>query len=123
MLSAAWAADGHTIAVGDANGNIHLLTDAYCSCIDYYSGFPGHKGRINAISWSPSNTDFATAGDDGTIQTWSIVNSQQTRSNFGIHIQTYPDPGRSKLLTVAWSPDGQSLLAGEDAGTVLFWQV
>lgn len=109
-----WSADVTYVAVGDANGNIHLLSDNDCSCFLYQTGFHGHNGQINAITWSPDNQAFATASDDGTIQVWSGMN--------GAHEQTYSNLNKAKMSTVAWSPDGKVLLSGDETGSVLLWR-
>ena len=42
-----------------------------------------HNGQINAISWAPDNKTFATASDDGTIQTWKIIQTGQNGNVIG----------------------------------------
>lgn len=115
LTAVGWSGDANYIAVGDANGNISLLTDTNCSCWNYETGFHGHQGQVNAITWSPYNTTFATASNDGTIQTWNATD--------GSHIQTYTNPDKAKVSAVAWSADGKSLLSGDETGSILLWRV
>ncbi|HEV2582451.1 MAG TPA: hypothetical protein VGT44_16460, partial [Ktedonobacteraceae bacterium] len=115
IVSAAWSADATYMALGDTNGNIQLISDTNCSCWMFQTAFLAHKGRVNSISWSSNNTTFATASDDGAIKTW--------RGADGSLVQTYRNPYNAKDSAVAWSPDGQTLLAGDSMGRIMLWQV
>jgi serine/threonine protein kinase len=113
------------LVIGDAKGNISLFSATNCSCWTYTTSLHAHNGQINAISWAPDNKTFATAGDDGTIQSWKTIQTGQTGStiNEGIqHQQTYTRSNHRNVLSVAWSPDGKYLLFEDDAGTVNIWQ-
>lgn len=86
-----------------------------CSCWEYTQSVNAHNGQINAISWAPDSKTFATASDDGTVQTWSALQAQ--------HQQTYTNPSHRAVSCVAWSPDGKYLLFEDDASNVTILRV
>lgn len=124
ITAVAWSEDGQYVAVTDANGNIHLLSDIVCSCFQQMSEFQAHPQQINAISWASNGLKFATASNDRTVQTWNVVVQNQTNSSADVkaqHLQTFT--ASAPVQTVAWSPNGQLLLYGDSAGNVGLWQV
>jgi eukaryotic-like serine/threonine-protein kinase len=125
LTATGWSANGTYLVMGDAKGNISLFSDTNCSCWTYTKSLHAHNGQINAISWAPDNKTFATAGDDGTVQTWKTIQTGQTGSmiNESVqHQQTYTNPNHRNVLSVAWSPDGKYLLFEDDASNVRIWQ-
>ncbi|HEX6481226.1 MAG TPA: WD40 repeat domain-containing protein [Ktedonobacteraceae bacterium] len=48
LTAVGWSPDGQFVAVGDANGNVHFLSDISCSCFLHMSAFQAHKAQINA---------------------------------------------------------------------------
>ena len=126
LTATEWSANATYLAIGDANGNMSLFSDTNCSCWTYTNSFHAHNGQINAISWAPDNKTFATASDDGTIQTWKSIQTGQTGSiinESSQHQQTYTNPNHRSVLSVAWSPDGKYLLFEDNAGNVELWRV
>jgi WD40 repeat protein len=124
ITAVAWSEDGQYVAVGDAHGNIRFLSDIVCSCFDQMSEFQAHPQQINAISWASNSLKFATASNDGTVQTWNVVIKNQTNAWADVtaqHLQTFT--ASAPVQTVAWSPNGQQILYGDSAGNVGFWQV
>ncbi len=126
LTAVGWSSDGQFAAVGDANGNVHFLSDISCSCFLHMSAFQAHKAQINAISWSSIGRQFATASNDSTVQTWSVDLGNQSQSWTdvrGRHLQTYTNANGKRVQTVAWSPDGKQLLYGDSSGNVGLWHV
>src|SRR5579859_1141367 len=124
LTAVGWSEDGSYAAVGDAHGNIRFLSDVSCSCFLQMSEFQAHTQQINAISWASSGLKFATASNDGTVQTWNVALENQTNAWTDVrthHFQTFT--ASAPVQTVAWSPDGQQLLYGDSGGNVGFWQV
>lgn len=124
LTAVAWSEDGNYAAIGDSHGNIHFLSDVSCSCFLHMSEFQAHKQQINAISWASTGLKFATASNDGTVQTWNVQLENQSDAWTDVraqHLHTFS--GNSQVRTIAWSPDGQQLLYGDSGGNVGFWQV
>jgi len=72
-----------------------------------------HQDRVNAIAFQPNSLTLASAGQDGRIALWwnghKLDQSQKVFREGG--------------ACLAWSPAGDRLLAGGDAGDVICWQV
>lgn len=63
-----------------------------------------HTNKINAIAFSPNSMQIASASWDGSVKLWDITN--------GTLVRTYNTMGPA--LAVAFSPDGNRLLAGSN---------
>lgn len=70
-----------------------------------------HRKRIFAVAFSPDGRKALSASDDQTIKLWDIAKGQLLQS-FGGHIQ---------LTSVAYSPDGRYILAGDTP--IKLWEI
>ncbi|UCJ12835.1 MAG: hypothetical protein JWS08_03250 [Phormidium sp. PBR-2020] len=96
VTTVAFAPDGETWAIADAEGQVSLWTgeDGPDQTI------AAHESWILGLSFHPDGDRFATASRDGTIKLWS----RQT----GTRIQTL-SPQDSGITSLAFSPDGGDL--------------
>jgi len=92
-----------------------------------------HANAIVGLSFAPDGRRLATASHDGTVKLWEAgkwreVRSWKSDSISGRQTQT----GRSatdqyrqsrRFQSVAFSPDGRSLAAGLQDGTILSWEL
>lgn len=69
----------------------------------------GHKNEVKAISYSPDGRTLASVGKDGTLRFWDADTGGA---------RTCMDLGLGALGAVAFAPDGLTVVAGCDAGTV-----
>lgn len=121
LTATGWSANAHYLVLGDAKGNISLFSNTNCSCWIYITSVHAHTGQVNALSWTSDNTTFATASADGTLQIWQVITTGQTGNEIHETLQhQYTERYQQSLSSVAWSPDGRSLLTEESAGTVDF---
>jgi WD40 repeat protein len=80
----------------------------------------GHQGEVFSLAVSPDGTTLAVGSDDGraepgaTIKLWDVAS--------GKLIRTFLRQG-VRVLSLAYTPDGKELVAGQTAGTVAFWDV
>lgn len=75
----------------------------------------GHRGAVNAVSFSPDGSLVVSGGADGTVRLWDVANG----SEVGDPLEGHQRP----VWDVAFSPDGGVLAsAGEDAG-ILLWDI
>jgi WD40 repeat protein len=82
----------------------------------------GHKDQLTGISFSPDGQAIATSSLDSTLRVWSSatgIQIHQLTSAWGDPDQTHLHVG--SLFSVAFSPDGKSLLAGDYSGTYSIW--
>jgi WD40 repeat protein len=73
----------------------------------------GHADRVNALAIAADDLVVSAAGaKDGTIRVWSIETGRELRK-----LRTSP------VLDLAVSADGQSLIAGDEAGSAKHWSI
>ncbi len=70
----------------------------------------GHRGRVNALSWSPDGAQLASAGSDGRVRIWEAETGGMPF--FLVHAHA--------VTAVSWSPDGKRL-ASSDRTEILIW--
>lgn len=64
----------------------------------------GHAGYISDFAISPDGKSVATASDDGTVRIWNLQTGKAA-----VCIEASPFQGDSRVLTVAFSPDGKEV--------------
>jgi WD40 repeat protein/serine/threonine protein kinase len=89
---------GGTIKVWDAQGRL-------------LHSFHGHGQGVNTLAFSPNGKRLATASLDGTCNIWDPDTWKEIRSL---------EANGKTFESVAWSRDGKSLAAGDDA-QVIVW--
>lgn len=73
-----------------------------------------HGGSVQAVAFSPVDSTFAaSAGGHNTIKLWNL------RENTFKELTHHKD----KVNSVAFSPDGKSLISGSDDSSVKIWDV
>ena len=70
----------------------------------------GHAGRVNAVALTADGRRAVSASDDRTLKVWDIESGKMIASF----------TGESYMLSCAFSPDGQTIVAGEASGRVHF---
>jgi WD40 repeat protein len=73
-----------------------------------------HRGWIRAMDVSPDGTTIASAGNDNLIKLWNFATGELVATLSG-HAKN--------IYSVAFHPNGKSLLSGDLAGAVLQWEV
>lgn len=104
----AFAPDGSTLATGDWSGRVRIWdTDTWEPIQD-----PLAEGlqRVYAVTFDTTGTRLAAAGLNGSVIVWDTSTWQRIRE------LTIDDA----VLSLAFSPDGQVLAAGTEAGQVQF---
>ena len=71
----------------------------------------GHSDVVWWISYSPSGEFLASASADNTVRVWNTFTGEEIRT-FGY---------KAPFFSVAFSPDGKTLLAGAGDGKLLAW--
>lgn len=74
----------------------------------------GHRGRVTALAWHPTDRYLMSAGEDGQLLSWAVESGQVTQQLEG---KSYP------LNTVAFSADGRTLYMGTASGHLFTWHL
>jgi len=119
----AWSPDGQRIVTGGSDGIVRLW-DRKGNAIG--EPWRGHENSVNAVVWSPDGQRVVTGGDDDTVRLWDRKGNaigEPWQSHEGgmksVGELWYGDD--RGVNSVAWSPDGQRIVAGTDNGTVQMW--
>lgn len=109
VLSVSFSPDSQTIAYGNSNGVVTLLS------LNGREGrtFKGHRGAVWNVIFSPDSQTIASCGQDGSIQLWSL--NRQTSKVFKAHY--------SDTLSISFSPDSQMLASSSWDCTVKLWNI
>ena len=107
---------GHPILVEavDADGNVHRETYGLEEISSYrIATLTGHTDVVEALAFSPDGTRIASGSHDGTARLWDVESEQR--------IATLPGDADSRLVSVAFSPDGKHLASV--SSRVSLWDV
>ncbi|MGK7935451.1 MAG: caspase family protein [Xenococcaceae cyanobacterium] len=110
-LSVAFSPKSNVLAVGDANGVIHLWKTANAQQISIYKG---HTNWIRSVAFSPDGKILASGGEDRTIRIWKLDDGT---------CQHILQGHTSRIWSVAFSLDGKWLASGGDDQTVKLWKL
>jgi RNA polymerase sigma factor (sigma-70 family) len=109
-----FAPDGKTLISCGCDGVIRLWDVATGKEL---RRFVGHRGRISLIALSPNGGLLASWGMTGSngdgVRVWEIATGKEMRRLQG--------PKEGHLMSLAWSPDNETLAAGGDDGTMRAW--
>jgi len=109
-----FSADGKLLAVGLENGSIQLVDAATGENVRTLTG---HRGIVvsRGVQFAPDGKLLATASFDGTVRLWDVASGTQTAQL---------DEHNFRVLSVAFSTDGQYLASTSDqGGDLLVWDV
>ncbi|TNE60161.1 MAG: hypothetical protein EP344_07865 [Bacteroidetes bacterium] len=108
VTAVTWSADGKFVLTGCADGGVRTWTASGVQ----ESAFSA-ASQIKALALAPHDSIVATGAYNGLVQLWDRT---------GQLIQTFGRPG-SEVLSVAFSPDGQYVLAGYADKTARLWSI
>lgn len=126
LLDILYSPDDRLLISSSISNRIYLWdpNEALRSGIEAYpepivlNGHRGKSGTYNALVWDvelhPSGDYFASAGGDGQLIFWNLDTKQS--------IYVYFDNGIA-ITCIAFSPDGDKIMAGRINGVVQIWAV
>jgi WD40 repeat protein len=120
ITSIAFSPDGKTLASGSLDNTITLW--------DIETGQPigqplsKHTAAVNTVSFSPDGTMLASGSDDGSIILWNMklrlpIDQPLRVRQTNIEISS----AWATMLSVAFSPNGKTLVSGGWDGSVYLW--
>src|SRR5262249_12930709 len=80
-------------------------------------GFPGHRGNIKAIAFSPSGKTLATAegyAEDHIVRLWDLTSGKELWRVVGL---------KAPVNSLAFAPDGKTLATASTDKTIVLWEV
>jgi WD40 repeat protein/DNA-binding SARP family transcriptional activator/class 3 adenylate cyclase len=111
-----WSPDGRWIATSSNDGSAHLWEAG--TGISRFA-LLGHAVTIQDLEWSPDSTRLITGSDDGTAKVW-LITEGGPRELVSLSAQDT----RSGIRGVAFSPDGNRVMTGDEAITATrVWDV
>ncbi|MCY4149846.1 MAG: hypothetical protein OXD44_07590 [Gammaproteobacteria bacterium] len=99
-IAGSWGLEGKVLVVADAVGGVYAYDGK--SGIRIWMQHKVHAGGILALAVHPNGTTFATAGQDGRVLVWGVVEGQINQSI---------DVGTGWVEHLEWSPNGKWLAA------------
>jgi WD40 repeat protein len=122
IYSMVFSADGQTLALGKGDGTVYLWDVATQQQLG--PQLEGHADHITSMAFSPDGQFLASGGcversSDGAcvvgdIRLWSVETGQQIGE---------PLTENTVAISMAFSPDGQTLAAGNQDRTIRLWDV
>ena len=142
MRSVAFSPDGKTVVSGsdDKSLKVWIQWDAIDTCDD--AAFlellaekqSAHSDCINSVAFSPDGKTIVSGSDDQTLKVWDAGASALTPSNpqpktyrpvlaaASLELEADNDNAHiSLVLSVAFSPDGKTIVSGSSYQTLKVW--
>ncbi|GAC1631943.1 MAG: hypothetical protein NVS4B11_32500 [Ktedonobacteraceae bacterium] len=122
--SVSWAADGQVVASSSQGGAVRVWNAE--NALQTHGFYNDAAVPMGTCAFAPIGTALAVGGNDGVVRVWNsglVCQAQQTE-NAGLVCQDIPlrlPSDGSSLRSLAWSPDGRSLLGGYENGSLHVW--
>ncbi|MCE9532059.1 MAG: WD40 repeat domain-containing protein, partial [Planctomycetes bacterium] len=113
VQSIAFHTDGKRLFSCDSWGRLSAWPIAEKDAKPLWSIADAHDGWIHAIALSPDGTKLASAGRDKTVRISSTADGKK--------IAVFPHT--EDVLSVAFHPDGKSLVSGDHKGIIRQWDL
>lgn len=116
VASVAFSPDGHRIVTGDSEGTVRVWDAGTGGVI---ATLQGHHGGVESVRFSADGRRIGSGGGstDGTVRVWHADVARLTALVEG-DVATLSGTSAVDPWTVALSPDGRRVAAGETSGRV-----
>ena len=129
VLTVVFSPDGQTLASGSADQTIRLWDVANPRGLgtgQCLKTLAGHTSRVVSVTFSPNGQTLASGSADQTVRLWDVANILSDPADAaldrGQSLKTFMGH-TSTVLSVAFSPDGQTLASGSFGQTLRLWDV
>jgi WD40 repeat protein len=112
VTCAVYSANGRIIATGSHDGQVILWDNHTCKPV---RTFNERSGAVTDVKFSTDSKRIACVTEDGAVRIWSIANSKSFKS--------LKDPQGIRVVKIAFSPVGNSLVTGSRNGTMRIWDI
>ena len=125
--SLAFSPNGKMLAVGKViTGQIELWNVLSAQMQGSFTN--QHHGTVNSVAFSPNGKTLASGAEDGKVLLWDIQTQEKIDpiERFKQKHPNFNGTGHGenvKILSVAFSDDGKTLMSGDETGLVLLWDL
>jgi WD40 repeat protein len=118
--------DGHTLVSGSTDGTVKVWD---LRTLSLQHTLVGHTNLVRTVAISPDGQIVASGSWDKTIKLWAlspqkIANSENNQSQSNSPVLMGTIAGHKEYInSVAFTPDGQTLISGSDDNTIKFWEL
>jgi WD40 repeat protein len=85
--------------------------------------FNEHTDNVTSVTFSPDGALLASACDDGAVRLWQIPNGNLVATLLGHTHAFRSEHNGSDVTSVAFSPDGETLLSAGGDGKLILWRL
>lgn len=128
VLSLSFAPDTVLLASGGEDGVVRFWDIGKEQMV---AAVEGHAGPVSAVEFSADGATLASGGEDGVVRLWDVATFRQIKSFEGRRRpdsqaygnRSYTRSSNTSVLSLSWSPDGETLASGSEDWVVRVWDV